>query len=257
MDRAAYEEQLSRLQRLAFGAVASDAERAAAVAELELIQRERAAAEAEREGADAAGPPTAPAVPRAPGVGSSTRPEGEASGTAAAKTLKWALVAGTAALLIGVAVGSQIGTRGAADESSNTVDSTAHELHAALMPIGDTAVPRLYEADPTPADVPQAAYPRDSIAPTDYRLLLTRPDGVSLRVARLHGGADVCAVVTLPSEFTASSCTHNGMFPEAGLRVAVSLPGDEGLVRGTIHPDGTAELTPQQYTPEVRPIAGR
>lgn len=255
MDRAAHDERLRRLQRLAFGAVASDAERAAAIAELELIQRELAV-ETERERSDAAGPPTAPAVLRAPQVGSSTRPEGEASGTAAAKPLRWAVAAGTAALLIGVAVGSQVGTRWAADEPSTTADPTAPELAASLVPIGDTAVSRLYDADPTPADVPQAAYPRDSVAPTEYRLLLTRPDGVSLRVARLHGGADVCAVVTLPSDFTASSCTHNGMFPEAGLWVAVSFPGDEGLVRGTIHPDGTAELTPQQYSKEARPITG-
>ncbi|KRE31293.1 hypothetical protein [Agromyces sp. Soil535] len=246
MDQAPNDERMRRLQLLAYGVGASDAERAAAIAELELIRRERAAGEAERERTDAAGAPTTPAM----------RPDGEASDTAAAKPLKWAIAAGTAALLIGVAVGWQVGARTAVPEPSTVAVSAAPELDASVIPIADTAVSRLYEAEPTPADVPTAAYPRDSIAPTEYRLLLTRPDGVSLRIARLHGGAEVCAVVTLPSEFTASSCTHNGMFPEGGLWVEVSLPGDEGLVRGTILPDGTAELTPRQYAGDVLPIAG-
>jgi len=255
VDQAAHDERMRRLQRLAYGAVTSDADRAAAIAELELIRRERPA-EAERERTDAAGAPTAPVPPRAPAVGSSSvRPEGEASDTAAVKPLKWAIAAGTAALFIGVAVGWQVGTRLAASEPTPAAVSAAPELDASMVPIGDTAVPRLYEAEPTPADVPKAAYPRDSIAPTEYRLLLTRPDGVSLHIARLHGGAEVCAVVTLPSEFTASSCTHDGMFPEGGLWVEVSLQGDEGLIRGTIHPDGTAELTPRQYAPDVLQVA--
>jgi hypothetical protein len=245
MDQATNDERLRRLQRLAFGAAASDADRAAAIAELELIRRERAAVDAERERTDAAGAPTTPVPPGAHAVGSATRPDGEASGTAAAEPLRWAIAAGTAALLIGVAVGWQVGARMAASELSTVEVSAAPELDASVIPIADTALPRLYEAEPTPADTPKSAYPRDPIAPTDYRLLLTRPDGVSLRIARLRGGAEVCAVVTLPNEFTESSCTDDGMFPEAGLWVEVSLPGDEGLVRGTIHPDGSAELTPR------------
>lgn len=256
MDQATHDERMRRLQRLAYGAVASDAERAAAVAELELIRRELAAAESEGERTDAAGAPTAPVPTRAPAVGSSPRPEGEASDTGAAKPLKWAIAAGTAALLVGVAVGWQAGARMAASELSTAAVSAASESDAFLIPIGDTAVLRLFETDPTSGDVPKAAYPRDSIAPTEYRLLLTRPDGVSLHVARIHGGAEVCTVVTLPDEFTASSCTHDGMFPESGLWVEASLQGGEGLIRGTIRPDGTAELTARQNAGQVLPIAG-
>lgn len=255
MDQATHDERMHRLQRLAYGAVASDAVRAAAIAELELIRRERGAAETEGERTDAARAPTAPAPARASGVGSSARPEGEASDTAAAKPLKWAIAAGTAALFVGVAVGWQVGARMAASEPSAVAISAAPELDGSLIPIGDTAVLRLFEADPTSGDVPDAAYPRDSIAPTEYRLLLTRPDGVTLHIARLHGGAEVCTVVTLPDEFTASSCTRRGMFPEGGLWVEASLQRDEGLIRGTIHPDGTAELTARQVAGEVLPIA--
>jgi hypothetical protein len=262
MDQAAPDERMRRLQQLAYGALASDADRAAAIAKLEEIRREQAAAEEEARRArtdaasapaDAADAPTAPAVARTPVIGPSSRPGGEASGTPAAKPLKWAIVAGTAGLLIGVAVGWQIGARLAASEPPEAV-STEPGLDTSMIPIADTAVLWLYKADPSPADVPRGAYPRDSIAPTEYRLLLTRPDGVSLHIARLHGGTDVCAVVTLPGEFTASSCTSNGLFPERGLWVEAPLPG-EGLIRGTIHPDGTAELTPRQYAPEGRPTA--
>jgi hypothetical protein len=253
MDQAAPDERMRRLQQLAYGALVSDADRAAAIAELEAIRREPAAVEARHARTDAAGAPTAPAVTRTHGIGPSSRPEREASDTPAAKPLKWAIAAGTAALLIGVAVGWQVGARLAASEPSPAAVSTARELDTSMIPIGDTAVLRLYEAYPTPADVPQEAYPRDSIAPTEYRLLLTRPDGVSLRIALLHGGSDVCAVVTLPGEFTASNCTRNGMFPKGGLRAEAALHS-EGLIRGTIHFDGTAELTPRQYALERRPI---
>ena len=39
------------------------------------------------------------------------------------------------------------------------------------------------------------------------------------------------------------------MFPEGGLWVEAFVPGDLGLIRGTIHPNGTAELTPRNYRP--------
>lgn len=253
MDRAAYDERMRRLQRLAYGAGASDDDRAAAIAELEAIGRERAMGEAEAARTDAADAPTAPSVTRALAVGSSTRPEGAASGAAAAKPLKWAIAAGATALLIGVGVGWQVNARVGADDPPSAVVSTTRGLDASLIPIGETAVHRLYKAGATAEDVPQDAYPRDSIAPTEYRLLVARSDGVSLHVARLHGGAEICAVVTRPGEFTASSCTRGGMFPRAGLWVEVFIEGDVGLVRGTIQPNGAAELTPAGYAPGPLP----
>ena len=252
MDRAADYERMRRLQRLAYGAGASDADRAAAMAELEAIRRDRATGEAEGARTDPADAPTTPSVTRAPAHGSSTRPDGRASGAAAAKRLKWAIAAGATALLIGVAAGWQVNARVGAGPPSAVV-STTRGLDASLIPVGDTAVHRLYEAEATAEDVPQDAYPRDSIAPTEYRLLVARSDGVSLHVARLHGGEAICAVVTRPGEFTASSCTHDGMFPRAGLWVEVFIEGDIGLVRGSIQPNGAAKLTPAGYAPGPLP----
>ena len=249
MDEAPYDERLHRLQRLAYGAVASDAERAAALDELEAMRRERAAGEAQRWRADAAGAPIGPVPPGAPH--GSTRPEVEASGTTVAKPLGWA-IAGAAALLVWAGLGWQVGAHLAADDPSPAAVSTAPGPDAFAVPIGDTAVLRPYESEPTAADVLEDAYPRDSIAPTDYRRLLARSDGVSLYIARLHGGTDVCAVVTLPGEFTTSRCTHDGMFPRAGLQVEV-FEGDVGLIRGAIRPNGVAELTPAGYVPGPLP----
>jgi hypothetical protein len=249
MDRATHDERMRRLQQLAYGATSSDADRAAAIAELEAIRLEQAGGRPR-----AADAPTAPAPPRPRGVESSVRPEGDASDPGPAMLLRWAIAAGAAAaLLIGVAVGWQAGARVDADGPTPAVVSTTSELDASRIPIGDTAVPRLYEVEPSPADMPQDAYPRDSIAPTEYRLLRSRPDGVSLYVARLHGGTAVCAVVTQPGEFTASSCTHDGMFPRAGLWVEVFVEGDIGLVRGAIRPDGGVELSPSGYVPGPLP----
>lgn len=243
MDQATHDERTRRLQQLAYGAASSEDDRAAAIAELEAIRREQAGGRPR-----AADAPTAPALPRPRGVESSVRPEGGPSDPGPAFLLKWAIAAGAAAaLLIGVAVGWQAGARVDADGPTPAVDSTTSELDAYMVPIGDTAVPRLFEAEPSPADMPQDAYPRDSIAPTEYRLLRSRPDGVSLFVARLHGGTAVCAVVMQPGEFTASSCTHDGMFPRAGLWVEVFVEGDIGLVRGAIRPDGGVELSPAGY----------
>ena len=249
MDRATHDERMRRLQQLAYGAASSDTERAAAIAELEAIRREQASG---RPGA--ADTPTAAAPPRPRGVEASVRPDGDTSDPGPARLPRWAIAAGAAAaLLIGIAMGWQAGARLDADGPAPSVVSSTSEPDASMIPIGDTAVPRLYEAEPSPADMPQDAYPRDSIAPTEYRLLRSRPDGVSLYVARLHGGTTVCAVVTQPGEFTSSSCTHDGMFPRAGLWVEVFVEGDIGLVRGAIRPDGRVELSPAGYVPGPLP----
>lgn len=143
----------------------------------------------------------------------------------------WAVAVGATAVLLGALVGW------------TTFQTTPWERDEAALPIADTAVLASYDAPPTAVDVPIDAYPRDPIAPTDYRLLRTRPDGVSLYIARLHGGSAVCAVLSRPGRFTTSSCTHDGLFPVAGLVVEASAPG--GLVRGMIWPDGSTELTPR------------
>jgi hypothetical protein len=257
MPELAHDERVRRLQRLAYGGVASDAERAAALTELESLRRERAEAEAVSEPADASHvhPGNAPDAP-APTGAPATATESGASRNDAAKPLKWVIAVGTVALLVGVAVGWQAGARMSISEPSAVAVSAIPEPDGSMkVAVDDTAVPGLFEVEPGPADVPQAPTPDELIAPTDYRLLVTRADRVTLHVGRLEGGKDVCAVVTMPGGFMASGCTHDGLFPRTGLWVVASVGGEVGDIRGTIHPDGTAELTPRGYEPSVLLIA--
>lgn len=256
MDEPAHDDRLRRLQRIAYGAVASDAERAAAVAELDALRREAVEADAAAEsGADA--PVPVPVRERTPT--GSMRAASEwiaASDAASVRRFRWAVAAGTAALLVGIAVGWSLGTRTAPSTPSALATSAAPpESNGFTVPIADTAVPRLFDAEPAPSDVPAVASLDPRIAPADYRLLLTRSDGVTLHVARVDG--DVCAVVAIPATSTASgACTHEGMFPEAGLWVEFFVQGDVGLIRGTIQPNGVAELTPAGYVPGPMPTVG-
>lgn len=240
MDQATYDERMRRLQRQAYGADASEGERAAALAELEAMRREHEADLPETSGAEAA----LTEAPPAPSPVAAT-----------ARRWRWAIAAAAATLLIGVAVGWQAGAWVTVGDQAPAVPSTSRGHGASLIPLADTAAMTLFDTEATSVDVPPDAYPRDSIAPTEYRRLLTRSDGVSLYVARLHGDAAVCAVVSLPGEFTASRCTHDGMFPRAGLWVEVFVGGDLGLIRGAIQPSGVAELTPVGYVPGPLPTA--
>ena len=176
------------------------------------------------------------------------RPGREASD--AARPLTWAIAAGTLALLVGVGVGWHVGTRTTASEPAARSTAAAPPDPASFtIPVVDTAVPRLFDTQPVPADVPAVPVRDERIAPTDYRLLITRPDGVALHVARL--GGEVCVVVVHPGRGSASGCTIGGRFPETGLWVEAT--GQGSRIRGTIHPDGTAGLTPDGYVPDRLP----
>jgi hypothetical protein len=259
LDEPAHDERMRRLQRIAYGAVASNTERTAALAELEALRREHGAGEAD--GAD--GPPL-PLPPLHPGRANATAAptraslglvEPGASRGDAVKPLKWAIAVGTTALLIGVAVGWQVAARMSTSAPSAAAVATVPAPDGLTVPVDQASVARLFETPPSPADVPHSLTPDPRIAPADYRLLVTRSDGVALHVARQDGGTEICAVLAIPGVFTSGSCTRDGRFPEGGLRVEAFVEGDLGLIRGTIHPNGTAELTPTGYVPGPVPVA--
>ncbi len=252
MDEVARDDRMRRLQQIAYGAVASDAEREAARSELEALRREPVDVQGGAT-ADAVVEPAAPVHERTPT--GSTRAVSEwiaASDAASVRRFRWAVAAGTAALLVGVGIGWHVGSRAgtlASDPIAAQGALGSPELNGFMVALDDTAIPQMFEIASEPADVPRVPTPDERIAPDDYRLLVTRPDGVALHVARVAGSDDVCAVVVMPDAFSASACTRDGMFPEGGLWVEAFVPGDLGLIRGTIHPNGTAELTPRNYRP--------
>ena len=123
-----------------------------------------------------------------------------------------------------------------------------------MVPVPDTSVLAVFDRAPTPADVPNGGTPDDRIAPDAYRLLLTRYDGVAVHAARVDGGKNVCVTVVMHEAGTASSCTNEGMFPGDGLWVELYVQG-AGLLRGVLHVDGSATITPPDYVVPAPPIA--
>jgi len=254
MQELAHDERMRRLQQLVYGAVASDAERAAAAAELEALRRERQAPAAPADaraltsteaGASAAGP--APFAPSGPAQ--------LVDAAASARRFRWAIAAGTAALFLGVGVGWQLGSR-TATPTTVSAEASVGILDGARLsvPVADTAVLAVFDRPATPADAPHGGTSDDRIAPEAFRLLLTRSDGVTVHAARVDGGKNVCVTVGLADGGTASSCSSDGRFPGAGLWVEVYVGGGS-LLRGTLHADGTASITPSGYAVEVEPIA--
>ena len=260
LDEPARDERMRRLQRIAYGAVTSDTERAAALARARgaamRARRERCRWRAGGCPADHAAPSREHerhrrTDPRLGGQGEPGASRGDA-----VRPLKWAIAVGTTALLLGVAVGWQVAARMSTSEPSAAASvATMPAPDGLTVPVDQTSLPRLFEAAPGPADVPQSPMPDPSIAPDDYRLLVTRSDGVALHVARQDGGAEVCAVLAIPGGSTMGSCTQDGRFPEGGLWVESFVEGDLGLIRGTIHANGTAELTPCDYMPGPAQVA--
>ena len=239
MHELSHDERMRQLQQLAYGAVASDTERAAAAAELDALRRAREAPEASAD------------VPTLTPMATGEAGDGEAS----ARRFRWAIAAVTAALLLGVAVGWQLGARSATPSAPAAAEQSVASLEDArlMVPVPDTSVLAVFDRAPTPADVPNGGTPDDPIAPDDYRLLLTRPDGVAVHAARVDGGVNVCVTVAMPEAGTASSCTSDGMFPQQGLWVEFYVQG-AGLLRAVLHVDGSATITPPGYVAGEQPI---
>jgi hypothetical protein len=256
MQQLSHDERMRHLQQLAYGAVASDAERAAAAAELEALRRLR-----EVPGSSADAPPAGPrggdaSVPIPPSH-AETVPGLHAAdvGEASVRRFRWAIAVGTAALFLGVIVGWHLGSRtetlaapAAAEQSIGLADGLLD------MPVADTSVLSLFDRAPVAGDAPDGGAPDDQIAPGAYRLLLTRPDGVTVHAVRIDGGKNVCVTVAMLDGGTASSCTSEGRFPQRGLWVATDVQGI-GPLAATLRVDGSASITPPGSAVPAMPIA--
>jgi len=250
------DERMRRLQRTAYGAVASDAERAAAVAQLEAIRREltRTAEEAER--ADAAGPvPTGPlpATPVATGAFATgaVAVAQAAARTPAARSLKAAIAVGAAALVVGVAVGWQAGARTTVSEPTAADPAALGAATSITLGVGEVvSVPieasTAYEVFDRPAaatDLPAVSLPPDWYDQSTMRLLATTPDGVSVYGTKALDEAanDVCVVIAHPAGAVGGSCTSGGMFEHGRLQSSLHLQG--AAYSATWHADGSVQVT--------------
>lgn len=259
MDELGHDERLRRLQRLAYGAVASDAERAAAVAEIEALRREREQAheastsDGDREGPRA--PADAAAIPDPVSeLASSSAGAGEAP---APNRYRWAITIGATALVVGVAVGWQAGLRMhelSVDHHVSVGTPDVRLVTDTLMSVPIEAAPAtaVFDRDRVPGDAP-VGFDHEHLADDSFRLLSTRSDGVRIYAARTADAANVCVVITLPTLETpsegvvpggaGSACTDDGLFPGQGITQALSGQG-RGTISVSWRLDGSVSVSP-------------
>jgi hypothetical protein len=250
VDDPALDERLRRLQRIAYGAVASSAERAAALAELDALRRAAAAADDED---DAASGPLEPAPVHEKTPTGSTRATSEwiaASDAASVRRFRWAVTAGTAALLVGIAVGWQLGVRAAAPDAGVTeqalgaASSIGDTQPSAGMPVpvAGSAALAVFDRAAQPTDTPPVD-PGEWVDASTTRLLAIAEDGVAVYGAKAPasgGSGDVCIVLVHPGVEAGGSCTTSGVFPDGCVRTDVVV-GDRRY-SATWRADGSVEV---------------
>ena len=250
MEDPEHDERMRRLQHTAYGAVASEAERNAALAELEAVRRELARAEVTAERADAADPAATGPVAVGPVATGAIDVAPAASRTPAARSLKWAIAVGAATLVVGVAVGWQAGARttvsepSAADAALGGAASITLGL-GEIVPepvVGSTAFD-VFDRPTTANDVPAITLSGDWYDPTTMRLLATTPDGVSVYGAKAvdDPANDVCVVIAHPKGAVGGSCTSGGLFEHGVLQSSLHLAG--AGYSATWHADGSVQVT--------------
>ncbi|GAA1780213.1 hypothetical protein [Agromyces lapidis] len=252
MEASDHDERLRRLQRLAYGADTPPEERAAAEAELQAMSDAAASATA-----SAVAPSTAAAAPddsgspASPGGVVAPARERDTSST----TMRWAIGAGVAALVVGIAMGVGISGLTAAPAGAGAPDATGADTQAEAStepsvitgtgtPVELTPVYEVFEREQRPSDrVANDVLAGSNLDRTGTRLLVTRSDGAAVYAATLGGGADLCLVVVVPEIGAGSACTDQGVLPPEGLAVSFGFSDQGPPITASLHADGTAGLS--------------
>ncbi|MDQ2662048.1 MAG: hypothetical protein M3Y52_09260 [Actinomycetota bacterium] len=252
------ESRIRVLQRIAYGADATDAERERAVAELEALRAGPAGGARPDSGgvsgSDLTGfdPPDAAGTtsPAAPAMGESVAQWPRR----AAVILQSALVAASIGAVVGGAIGWGIGQR-VLGESTSTSSSTSTAASGDSrssgaggtapvvdgMPIESTDLLPLMGRLPTADEAARVARLDPPMDPESVGLLASRTDGPTAFLARTVDGGDLCLVVLMPSGPSRSACTVVGRFPVGGLRIEYYADG-YGLVAAHLDDSGAVEL---------------
>ncbi|MGR0219021.1 hypothetical protein [Agromyces sp. ZXT2-6] len=229
----ALEKRVARLQRVAYGADATEAERAAAEAELVALRaskdaREHAPGDATARDGRAEGPaPSASDAASASVVPADARPlRSQRSGRRAV------LAYSAAALVAGAVIGWAVGSGIAPSEGSDVG-----------VPVAETTAWEVFERPATDGDFVRHPGPLVDMGTDDStrRLLLTRSDGVRLIAVQTKDGENACLILALPVGRPATACTEDGRFPREGLRAEISVQG-VGVYLAGWKPDGQADI---------------
>lgn len=237
------EGRIRALQRIAYGADATDAERARAVAEL----AELAAQGAGRDEVGRAGG----GGDRGNGEGTGAGDRADESGRDAAerppndlasgrgRLVRWTAAAGGFGLLLGAAIGWATGQRVAVDSAPPTVSAAPSEEPG--TPLEETDLLPLFDRLPLAEESARVASVDDSIDPASVRLLATRVDGPAAFLTRTVDGENVCLVLLLPAGPSRMECTVEGLLPADGLSILYGAQG-YGLAAARLATTGTVSL---------------
>lgn len=228
----AIEGRIRALQRIAFGADATDAERARAITELaELAVSGADRDEAERTSSVSVhddGTEASAAAEPAPIDASPRR----------GRLVRWVVAAGTVGLLLGGALGWTAGQQGA-DPAASTVGPSPPADPP--TPLEETGLLPLFDRLPPAEESTRVATADEAIDPASVRLLATRVDGPAAYLARMEDGENVCFVLMLPAGPPRSECTVDGLLPADGLTILYGAVG-YGLSAAELDPSGTVSL---------------
>ncbi|WP_173923920.1 hypothetical protein [Agromyces sp. Marseille-P2726] len=236
------EGRIRELQRLAYGADASDAERARAVDELARLATRGVGGDGPRD-VDRADPGRRPETVDASDAATDTEsvePAQHLHATGRRSIVRWSAVAGTIGLLVGSALGWGIG-RHASIDAPGRATSAASESAPAGTPLEETGLLDVFDRVPPAAESARFADVVDPIDPASVRLLATRLDGPAAYLARTTDGQDVCLVLLLPSRAPRSECTVGGRLPPDGLTILYGALG-YGLAAARLGPTGVVSL---------------
>lgn len=236
----ASEGRIQELQRLAYGADVTDAERASAIDELgELAARGadpdavRGATEDDRASIRTG---SADATDATTGRSSAERtPDGDRTGRG--RLVRWTIAAGALGLLLGAALGWGAG-RLPGGGAASTAPAASSEPGP---PLEETEILEVFDRLPPAPESTQVAAVDDAIDPASVRLLATRVDGPAAYLTRTTDGEDVCLVLLMPDGTPRTECTMDGRLPPDGLSILYGAEG-YGLSAARLSPTGTVSL---------------
>jgi hypothetical protein len=233
------EGRIRALQRVAYGADTTDAERARAVAELAELSEHTSDGTVAGSGRGTGTTEPVPATDAAP-ARSAAEPAPTEDPLRRTRLGRWGLGVGAIGLVFGVAIGWGIGQLLPADSTpSSTVDPSFAAV--AGTPLDATDLLPLLGRLPTAAEAARVASVDAAIESETVALLATRADGPAAFLASTIDGDDVCLVLLMPSGPSRSACTVDGRLPIEGLRIVYYADG-YGLVWAHLEPSGAIEL---------------
>jgi len=242
----AIERRIRALQRIAYGADSTDAERARATAELAELTGPTPL-DADRDAVTSTGPSEAPVELASPSgivdvaAGSAVDehlPAGDAGGRAG--RVRWVAAAAGVGLVVGAALGWAAGQRDPSGVvSSSTVGPTSSA--GSGTPLDETDLLPLFDRLPPAAEAARVTSVDRAIDEASVRQLASRTDGPTAYLARTIDGGDVCLVLLLPTGPSRHTCTVDGRFPDEGLSIQYDAQG-YGLAVARLSKAGTVAL---------------